>query len=61
MEQVQMMFKIFKWLIAIIFVLIGLNIFQVWLSYSAPQSINSTMEMQDLNNSSHNTQKIKAE
>ena len=58
MDQIQMMFKVFKWLLVIIFVLIGLNILQVWLSYSAPQAINSTTEMYD-NTQSNQSVRIK--
>lgn len=47
MEQVQMMFKIFKWLIAILLVSLALNFYQVYLSYSAPNYITATAEMHD--------------
>lgn len=58
MEQVQMMFKVFKWLIVILLISLALNFYQVYLSYSAPQSINSTAEMHD-NTQSNQSVRIK--
>lgn len=47
MEQVQMMFKVFKWLIVILLISLALNFYQVYLSYRTPNTITASAEMHD--------------
>lgn len=58
MEQVQMMFKIFKWLIAILFFSLAMNAFQIYLSYKTPNTITATAEMHD-NTQSNQSVRVK--
>lgn len=58
MDQIQMMFKVFKWLVALLLVSLAINALQIYLSYSTSNTITATAEMHD-NTQSNQSVRVK--